>query len=229
MDRRRFLGACAALVGLSGPRMAAADEPPAVFYRSYPRARLVGPRGERVRASRLIPQENYLFFYPYRGTPCLLVDLRKEVSATEVRGAGLNGAYSWPGGVGRRRSVVAYTAICPHLWSHPETEVSVIAYYGPAVSAALCPGGDRITCCAHASCYDPAAGGAIVQGPAEVPLAAVDLEWDSATDGLTARGVSGRDSFQDFFTSFPSASQREVGGRTSLVRLRDYSRHVARC
>ncbi len=229
MDRRGFLGACA-LLGLSGPRISATEEPPSGFYRSYPRARLVGSRGERLRTSRLVPHENYLFFYPYRGTPCLLVDLKMEVAATEVRGTGLDGAaYSWPGGVGPRRSVVAYTAICPHLWSHPERDASVIAYDGPAAPSVLCAGGRRIACCAHGSCYDPAAGGAILQGPAEVPLAAVDLEWDSTTDELSAKGVRGRDSFQDFFTSFPSVSQREASARTSVVRLRDYSRHVVQC
>ncbi len=217
------------LLGPLKPRMSAAEEPPSDLYHSYARARLVGLRGESFRASRLVPHENYLFFYPYRGAPCLLVDLKMEVSATEVRGTGPDGAYSWPGGVGPRRSVVAYTAICPHLWSHPERDTSVIAYGGPTGSSVLCTGGRRITCCAHGSCYDPAAGGAILQGPAEVPLAAVDLQWDRATDELVAKGIWGRDSFQDFFTSFPSASQHEVSARTRVVRLRDYSRQVVQC
>ncbi len=76
-------------------------------------ARLVG-RGERpLTTAELVPDEAYVFHYPYVSTPCFLLDLGEPLDAAELRTE--NGrTYTWPGGVGPRRSVVAFSAICSH-------------------------------------------------------------------------------------------------------------------
>lgn len=208
---------------------AQAAEPPPVFYHRYEGARLTADGDGPLKASRIVPHENYLFFYPYAGTPCFLFDLGKEIPPREATGSALGGTYLWPGGVGRRRSVVAYTAICAHLWTYPTKETAVISYHGPKETFALCGAGPQITCCAHGSCFDPVAGGAVVQGPADIPLAAVDLNWDERADELIARGIWGRDRFDEFFTSFPAEDREEVSGKARVFRLHDYSSLVARC
>src|SRR5438105_10967938 len=107
MERRQFLTACAAF----GVGAASADwttsEP-----RLYTRSRLIDHFGDPIKAARLSARTNYVFNYPFAGTPCFLLDLGHPVG-----GAGgllrANGAqYAWNGGVGRRHSIVAYSAIC---------------------------------------------------------------------------------------------------------------------
>jgi hypothetical protein len=91
-------------------------------------------------------------------------------------------------------------------------------------------GRDRlIVCCVHASAFDPAAGGQLEQGPAEVPLALIALEWDRGQDQLFAAGVLGQDSFDRFFQGFKGKSRAPVKGQTTVVQLREYSAAVARC
>ena len=56
-----------------------------------------------------------------------------------------------------------------------------------------------IVCCAHASVFDPAAGGKRLHGEASEPLASVRLEHDPADDGLYATGLAGTQLVERFF------------------------------
>ncbi len=230
MDRRAFtaLGACAIAAGRrSGGAVWAGS--PAVAFTRYRRVLLTTPEGQPLRAGRLDLEEEYLFFYPFAGTPCVLLDLGRPLTATEVPVRGGAG-YAWGGGVGPSRSVVAFTAVCPHEWSHPEPAFSAIGYHRGGQPAAVTGGRSRlIVCCAHGSAFDPTAGGRVEQGPAEVPLAAVVLSWDPGQDRFFAHGLLGRDSFERFFSVFKGKSRAVVDDETPVMRLRDYSATVARC
>jgi Rieske Fe-S protein len=169
-----------------------------------------------------------VFHYPFEGTPCFLLELAAPVPAADVPLRG-GGQYAWPGGVGPRRSVVAFSAICPHTYTHPTRESAMIHYFAPDQPATVAQRGGIITCCVHGSAFDPRQGAVPLQPPAEVPLAAVRLEWDEATDGLTATGVVGRPVFEEFFKGFPRNSRREVEGGTIVWPLARYTRAVLPC
>jgi Rieske Fe-S protein len=186
----------------------------------------VGP----LRAATLDPEEEYVFVYPFASTPCLLLDLGRPLPPVEVPLGGRNGGYAWAGGVGPRQSLVAFTAICPHQLAHPEKALSAVAYHRAGQKATMVGGRDRlIVCCLHFSAFDPAAGGRLEQGPAEVPLAGITLEWDGGRDELYASGVLGVSSFERFFREVRGKSRAAVEGETAVMRLRDHSAVVARC
>ena len=230
LSRRAFtrLGACVLAVPWR-EGSARAQPPPASPPTSYARVLLATPADEPIRVGALETEEEYLFFYPFVSTPCLLLDLGRPVTATEVPVRGRAG-YAWGGGVGPRQSIVAFTAICPHEWTHPERAFSAIGYARSGQGAIVVGGRDRlVVCCAHGSAFDPDVGGRVEQGPAEVPLAAVALSWDPPDDRLFAEGVLGRDSFERFFRAFARRSRAIVVGRAPVVPLREYSAAVARC
>ncbi|MBI4012779.1 MAG: (2Fe-2S)-binding protein [Candidatus Rokubacteria bacterium] len=230
MRRRAFLG-CGALAGVSLLRAAwpaAAARAAEAQARWGRRVRLVGENGAPLRAGQLVPHRDYVFLYPYAGTPCFLLDLGKPVPPAEVP-LRLGGGYAWPGGVGRLSSIVAYAAICPHTYTHPTRDHAMIHYFAPDQPATLAGRGGVITCCVHGSAFDPVRGAVPVQPPAELPLAAVLLEWDEATDGLHATGVVGEPVFEEFFKSFPWSARREVEGVATVQELSRYSGAVLPC
>ncbi len=220
LDRRAFVTGCAVGVGLPlAVRWTAEGAAP-----SYPRVPLVDGEGRPLRASVLTPHAPYCFFYPHVSTPCLLLALGTDVSPAEPAAGDRR-----PGGVGATKSIVAYTAICPHEWSHPDATFSPIRYVAPGEPAVLTAGRDRlIVCCSHGSVFDPAVGGRVEQSPARMPLASVILEWDAASDGLAAVGVSGPTSFERFFTAF-DRDPRLVAEAARVIPLAAYSKVVGRC
>ena len=116
MRRRRFLESCAAISGAAGLGAlptAWADAPP----RLYARARLVDVHGEPLRASTLAAETNYVFHFPFAGTPCFLLNLGHPVIATTTLRREDGATYGWNGGVGPSRGVVAFSAICAHKHS----------------------------------------------------------------------------------------------------------------
>jgi arsenite oxidase small subunit len=118
--------------------------------RSYPRLRVVAL--SRLRINRAVP-----FDYPLKGQSNLLVDLGSAV----------------PGGVGPKKSIVAFSALCQHMG---------------------CPVGyDRgrreFVCPCHQSRYDPERKGSIIQGVATRALPRVHLEVRSGA--VYAVGVDG--------------------------------------
>lgn len=229
MKRRAFLGcsALAALAALRGPGRAAAPVAAGQGERG-PRARLVWEGNAPVRASRLASHTDYVFGYPFEGTPCFLLDLGEPVAGADVP-LRSGERYGWPGGVGPRRSLVAFSAICPHTYTHPTRESAMIHYFAPDQPATVAQRGGIITCCVHGSAFDPRQGAVPLQPPAELPLAAVLLEWDEGTDGVTAIGVAGRPVFAEFFRGFPRSSRREVEGTTTVWELARYSGAILPC
>src|SRR5690606_34093764 len=155
--------------------------------RAYAPCLLVDEQGQPFKASQLRPQVNYVFHYPFAATPVFLLDLGKAAQPTQLLTKDKQ-AYDWPGGVGARRSVVAFSAICAHQLVYPTKELSFISFRKGPVANPQTPskGNDLIHSCADHSQYDPARGAQVLDGPAEQPLCAVLLTHDARSDQLTA-------------------------------------------
>lgn len=233
MERRQFVSACAAVtaVGLTASIRAWADAAPSL----YPPARLVDVHGEPIKVRQLVARTNYVFNYPFVATPCFLLDLGAPIGATQslLRADGVT--YAWSGGVGARRSVVAYSAICAHKLAYPTQQVSFIRYQ-PSRSPTA--DGNVIHCCADHSVYDPAAGARVVSGPAPQPLAAILLDYDGERDELAATGTLGAEQFEAFFRKYDFRLALDYGagkarlpvGATTVVRqLNEYCRQTIQC
>jgi Rieske Fe-S protein len=208
MDRRSFLGSCTA--GAAGLSTAAsfsafaANAPP----KEYARALLVNERGDPLKAADLKPQVNYVFHYPFEATPVFLLDLGKAVAPNTLSTQERN-SYSWPGGVGPKRSVVAFSAICAHKLVYPTRDVSFISFRKKRAQRGVQDG--LIHCCAEHSQYDPARGAEVLSGPARQPLCAVLLAHDAQADTLTAYATLGGELFDDFFRKYETKLSLDVG------------------
>lgn len=232
MKRREFVKLCAA----AGPASLSHAAPPAdAAAHTYRRAKLVGEGGAPIRLDELKPGVNYVFDYPYASTPCFLLDLGRAAPGGAELKTQAGEAYRWPGGVGPRKSVVAYSAICAHKLTYPTRQVSFIGYRESPSPVA--PQGRVITCCSDRSVYDPATGARVVTGPAPQPLAAILLEHDAGRDELFAVGTFGGEMFNEFFKRFgfrlqleagPRA-QSEVEGTTVVKPMERYSSQWAQC
>jgi Rieske Fe-S protein len=239
MDRREFNAACAtgaaalASAALSAPAWAAQAQ-----VRPYARALLVDELGQPIKASRLVAQTNYVFHYPFEATPVFLLDLGKPAVPTRLQTKGRE-AYEWPGGVGPKRSVVAFSAICAHQLVYPTKELSFISFRKGPVANPQTPskGNDLIHCCADHSQYDPARGAQVLGGPAEQPLCAVLLEHDARTDQLTATGTLGGELFDAFFKKYEmklsletgSSGRKAVAERSVVRELERFCRNPVKC
>ncbi|HYR01596.1 MAG TPA: hypothetical protein VET86_16260 [Casimicrobiaceae bacterium] len=234
MERRKFLESCAALSGAAGlgalPAAWAAAPP-----RLYERAQLVDVHGAPLRAGALAVETNYVFHYPYAGTPCFLLRLPRPVAAAATLRREDGAAYAWSGGVGPSRSVVAFSAICAHKLAYPTRDISFIRYQ-PQKSATS--DGHVIHCCADHSVYDPAEGARVVQGPAPQPLAAILLDYDAASDGLAALGTVGAEQFDRFFEKYdfklgmeygPGRARAPVAATTVVRELSQFCRQTVQC
>lgn len=209
MDRRRFVKLCASAMALSGAPCARAAVTGEV--KRYDRAVLVDRSGQPLLAARLAVDRNYVFHYPYVGTPCFLLSLgtpppRQHVALDTEDGLG----YQWPGGVGPKRAIVSYSAICAHKLAYPTKQLSFISYKA-ARSGNSRATPNTIHCCAEHSEYDPAAGARVLAGPATQPLAAILLEYDPQTDALAALGTVGGELFEAFFAKYEFRLSMEHG------------------
>jgi len=239
--RRRFFKLCAAAVAALGtaPRLGAQ----AGEARSYPRARLVHHDGSPLRASDLVPGESYVFHYPYVATPCFLLDLGSTPPGPIALQTAGGASYHWEGGVGPKRSIVAFSAICAHKMSHPARAVSFINYRAERTSFY---GSDHqrherdriIYCCSEKSVYDPARGAQVIGGPAPQPLATILLEYDPRNDTLTATGTRGGEMFAKYFSTFRFRLELEhqtkdleqpAGPQTPVYVVSEYCRTLIRC
>src|SRR6266481_8710014 len=205
MQRRDFMFACAAsALGASLPATPADASP-----RFYARARLVDPSGRPLAAHALPANRNFIFHYPFAGTPCFLLNLGKPTKVSAQLKTANEQTYQWPGGVGADHSIVAYSAICAHRLTYPTREISFISYRDEKSA------GSRfahvIHCCSEHSQYDPAEGAKVVAGPAPQPLAAILLEYDAKNDGLYAVGTLGGELFNEFFDKYAFRLQLEHG------------------
>lgn len=208
----------------------AADAKP----KEYAKALLVTERGDPLRASTLKTQTNYVFHYPFEATPVFLLDLGKPAPphalSTQERAS-----YSWPGGVGRNRSIVAFSAICSHQLVYPTRDVSFISFRKGRAQRGVQDG--LIHCCAEHSQYDPARGAQVLSGPAKQPLCAVLLAHDARTDSLTAYATLGGELFDQFFRKYEMKLSLDVGpkaknavaGQAVVKQLDEFCRNPIRC
>jgi Rieske Fe-S protein len=177
--------------------------------RFYSRTRLVDYDGRPLQASRLQAKQNYIFNYPFVGTPCFLLNLGKPTINEEILLTADGKSYQWKGGVGANRSIVAYSAICAHRLAYPTKQISFISYRGDVGSKIGHT--NVIHCCAEHSEYDPAQGAKVVSGPAKQPLATIILEYNKNTDELFAAGTLGGELFNDFFSKYDFRLNLEYG------------------
>jgi arsenite oxidase small subunit len=234
MDRRSFIESCTA--GAAGLSAAASFSAWAANAKpkAYSKALLVDERGDPVRATRLVPQANYVFHYPYEATPVFLLELGKPALPQSLSTKDRN-AYSWPGGVGPNRSIVAFSAICAHQLVYPTREVSFISFRKTRAQRGVQDG--LIHCCAEHSQYDPARGAEVLAGPAPQPLCAVLLTHDPKADTLSAHGTLGGELFDEFFQKYEMKLSLEVGakaknavaGQTVVRELDKFCRNTVRC
>jgi Rieske Fe-S protein len=238
MDRRRFIKLCgttAALAGIQGLQVGQAN---AAEMQKFNRVKLVDDKGAPLKTSSLSTTEAYIFTYPFKGTPCFLINLGSK-PAGNVALTCNDGDYVWPGGVGGKGTVVAYSAICAHQLSYPNKEHTPISYMGSESSKVAGRAG-VIVCCEHNRVYDPAEGGKMVatDKKATPPLLTIMLEHDSATDELFAVGVLGGATFEEFFKSYKNelreaygtgVAKEEMADTTPTVLLSQYTGVCDRC
>jgi arsenite oxidase small subunit len=234
MDRRSFIESCTAgaaciSAAASMPAFGADAKP-----RTYPRALLVDSHGTPVRAASLKPLTNYVFHYPFEATPVFLLDLGKPAAPHSLSTKNRD-SYAWPGGVGPRRSLVAYSAICAHQLVYPTRDVSFISFRKTRAQRGVQD--ELIHCCADHSQYDPARGAQVLSGPAAQPLCAVLLAHDPKTDSLTAYATLGGELFEDFFKKYSMKLSLEVGpnarnsvaGQTVVTELDKFCKNSIQC
>ncbi len=236
MERRDFIRVCAAsALGLgAGEAVPAADARP----KPYARALLVDAGGQPLRASRLAAGENYIFNYPFEGTPCFLLNLGKPTVENVSLKTGNGSAYRWPGGVGPQRAVVAYSAICSHQLTYPTRQISFISYRDQSTASKISKP-RMIHCCSEHSEYDPAAGARVMGGPAPQPLCAILLEHNPADDTLHATGTLGGEMFNTFFSKYEmrlalehgstSRAQQQIAATTIVSPLAQFCKQQVRC
>ena len=231
MHRRNFMFACAASALAASLPATPADASP----RFYSRARLVDPAGRPLKARALPASRNFIFHYPFAGTPCFLLNLGRPTKASAQLKTANEQTYEWPGGVGANHSIVAYSAICAHRLTYPTREISFISYRDEKSAGSRFA--QVIHCCSEHSQYDPAEGAKVLAGPAPQPLAAILLEHDPKSDGLSAVGTLGGELFNEFFSKYEfrlaldhgGHPKTAVEGRSIVSELTEYCRQQVKC
>jgi len=230
MQRRDFIKFCAASGAAAGAPALAADATPSY----YGRARLVDGGGKALKAASLPVDRNLIFHYPFATTPCFLLNLGRPAKPSARLATADQRSYEWKGGVGPKRSVVAYSAICAHQLAYPTREISFISYRTEKSPRNRL--GNVIHCCAEHSQYDPADGARVLAGPAPQPLAAILLEHDPRSDELSAVGTLGGEMFNQFFAKYELKLQLEGGaarapasGTSVVLELENYCKQQVKC
>jgi arsenite oxidase small subunit len=234
MQRRDFLGVCAATCALGARDALPAEE---LKPRLYARAQLTDEGGRPLRAASLVAGRNYIFHYPFESTPCFLLNLGKPTVRDVQLKTESGSAYQWAGGVGPNRSIVGYSAICAHRMSYPTPQISFISYREKSTAGAA-GRPNTIHCCSEHSQYDPAAGAKVLSGPAPQPLAAILLEHDARLDTLHAVGTLGGELFNAFFEKYEfklaidyggNRTRQRVADRTAVRELQQFCKQQVRC
>ena len=195
MERRHFTKLCTGLVAGAASLHAQGNTPDSTT-KKYTKSALVLADQTPVNINMIKAGESLIFSYPYVCTPCFLLRLSTQASASE----------NWPGGIGDDQTIVAFSAICSHKMSHPAKPVSHINYRSDAVNFNDSKGEVQsrtqlISCCSEHSIYDPADACRVLSGPAPMPLAAIELQEDS-NGNISAIGSIGEDQYQRFLEKF---------------------------
>lgn len=234
MQRRDFIKMCAASAAFAAREVFAATD---LKPRFYARTLLVDDRGQPLRTARLAVGENYIFHYPFEGTPCFLLNLGKPTVREVALKTEDGSVYQWPGGVGPNRAMVGYSAICAHRMSYPTPQISFISYRDKSTASRLMRP-NTIHCCSEHSEYAPASGAHVVGGPAPQPLCAILLEYDGKNDTLHAIGTLGGEMFNAFFDKFgfklaldygADKARQPVRAKTVVKELQQFCKQQVRC
>jgi Rieske Fe-S protein len=209
---------------------------PSARPRFYERVRLHDVHNAPILASALAVDRNYIFHYPYAGTPCFLLNLGRRVGEAVTLKTEGGEEYKWPGGVGSAHSIVGYSAICAHRLAYPTRQISFISFR-ESVAENSHATARTIHCCAEHSEYDPANGARVVAGPAKQPLAAILLEHDARSDELFAVGTLGGELFDAFFEKYDfrlamdhgPGAKNAVTQSTVVTELENFCRQEVRC
>jgi Rieske Fe-S protein len=210
-SRRAFLKGLLIGIGVlavaSAVPLVSSLNPALVSIKKFPWMIIVDSDGEPIEASKFPVNDPtiMLFQYPLLGDITFLLNMGDENNKpVEIKPYIVtipeNGkTYSFPGGVGPYKSIVAYSAICQHLGcTPPEIHFYPPQYFKPggivpnflpsvAYSAAVNANAKSVIHCdCHGSTYDPWHGAAVLTGPTVRPLPYVELYWDSNTDYLYA-------------------------------------------
>ncbi len=221
MERRNFLrlSATSAMAVALAPslitqRLYAED---GSLFQPFEKVQLKDAEGNPIKASALAVEENYVFNYPYVGTPAIMVNLtspaEKDIELTAEDGT----KYIYRGGVGAKGTIVAYSAICPHQLTHPQPEMSMFHYIDEKGTTKAYSGG-AFVCMSHLSRFEPKQGGKVVGGPATQGLASIILEVDTE-DNIWAVAVLGPVKFQDYFDAFKDEFKKFYGNRRKAKKL----------
>jgi arsenite oxidase small subunit len=233
MNRRHFIklcGSAAALTAANAQQLARAD------IQRFAPTLLVDGNGAPIKAAKLVKGTNYLFHYPYLGTPAFLLRLEQPTAREISLKTAAGDKYRWSGGVGPENALVAFSAICPHQLSAALRAQSFLSY--TRKKSPVAGRGQVIVCCAHHSVYDPARGGAVLSGPAPQPLTAILLRHNPKDDSLVANGVAGGELFKDFFKAYKrelidefgrGAARQATGKTTAVVPLEEYTGNKYSC
>lgn len=238
MDRRRFIKICSGTAVLASMQSTYLESIRAAEVKSFNRVKLVDEQGNPLKAASLTTEEAYIFHYPYRATPCFLINLSDKPAGAMTLQAD-DGEYHWNGGIGPRGTLVAYSAICAHQLSYPTKEHSPIHYTGKSPSK-LAGRSGMIVCCEHDRVYDPSQGGKMVVTTKEAtqPLTAIVIEHDPATDEIFATGVAGGLLYEEFFRSYkrtliaeygPGKAKEEVADTAIAVPMSKFSAGIDQC
>ncbi|MEN8304054.1 MAG: twin-arginine translocation signal domain-containing protein [Campylobacterota bacterium] len=225
MDRRNFLkiaGVSGAVVAVSPStitgQLRAED---GTLFQAYEKVQLVDAAGAPLKASALKQEVNYVFNYPFVGTPSILLDLGEETSKDVTLKSADGEEYLWKGGIGTKRSVVAYSAICSHQLAHPTPDDSFLQYLPRDGKTMACDQGGVMVCSSHLSAFDTKKGCKQMAGPAEEALAAIIIEI-AEDDTLWASAVLGPDKFHDYFRRYKPEMKKFYGGkRKAKKRVKD--------
>lgn len=240
LSRRGFFGTCISTVSLvtANPTILGATTDK---FKPYNKVLLLRENGVAINSETLNEKEGYIFNYPYVTTPVFLINLGTPVEPVQY--SYQTAGTIWPGGVGKNRSIVAFSAICAHRQNYPTRTVSFINYRPEEISYLnsnnnVVKDKQLIYCCSENSVYDPAKGGSVIGGPAPKSLTAVILEHQPETDRYFALGTLGFEQYETFFAKFDFRisleSQkdqiRELASKSTVVYpAREYSTNQVQC
>ncbi len=235
MHRRSFLKLCTSVAAASlafSPSFLKAKN---ISFKPYKKALLLEKDGSPLKAESVDPSKEYIFFYPYRATPCILLNLGNKLDPVEVKLSD-GSTYNWIGGVGPKGSIVAYSAICPHQLSYPTPETSFINFYPKGEVSKIIKRDRVIQCCAHLSVFDPSHGGKVVEGPSPFPLTTIVLKYENSK--IYAIGTLGKELFEEFFDAFKpdlrklyksSKRAKKLMDICKVVELEEYTKEIIKC
>lgn len=242
MDRRQFSHLCGSLLASAAAldTLSAKEQP--ITDDNWPSTLLIDASGEPLKFEQLSVGSSHVFHYPYKTTPCLLIRLNAEPSGGASLTDRAGQRYTWQGGVGDDRTLVAFSAICTHKMSHPAKPVSHLNFRRDAKRITNRDGTEQtraqlITCCSEYSIYDATKGAEVINGPATQPLTAIQLHV-SEEGHIQATGTRGGHIYDEFLQRFGLRQSMEQGlsdprtlvdPETPAILAENYSRQQIMC